>query len=306
MSVKHLVSIRDWSTADVAEILRIAAEMKRSADAERDALRGKTLGLLFETPSTRARVSFEVGIFQLGGVGLYLSGAELQLGRGETLADTARVLSRYVDGVVARFRTHAEVVEFSRHATVPVINGFSDLFRPCQALTDYFTLIEKKQDLKGRKIAYVGEGNNMCHSLIYGANKFGMDIAVATPQGLEPKAIIVKSANREAKQSGSHIIVTDDPSAAVEGADAVYTDGWVSMGQEAEAEQKKAALEPYQVNAALMAKAKPDAVFMHCLPAHRDEEVNSEVLDGPQSIVFDQAENRLHVQKALLVSMMRS
>jgi ornithine carbamoyltransferase len=305
MSVKHLISIRDWSGADVAELLRLSREMKRSADAYREALAGKTLGMIFEKPSTRTRVSFEVGIYQLGGVGLYLSGSDLQLGRGETIADTAKVLSRYVDGVMARFVSHAGVVELSRQATIPVINGLSDLFHPCQALADYFTLMEKKQDLKGRKIAYVGDGNKTCHSLLYGANKFGMDIAVATPAGLEPKAIIVKSANREAKQSGSNIIVTNDPGAAVEGADAVYTDVWVSMGQEAEAEQKKGALKPYQVDAALMAKAKPDAVFMHCLPAHREEEVTSEVLDGPQSIVFDQAENRLHVQKAILYMLMR-
>jgi ornithine carbamoyltransferase len=305
MSAKHLISIRDWSGADVAELLRLSAEMKRSADSYREALRGKTLGMIFEKPSTRTRVSFEVGIYQLGGVGLYLSGSDLQLGRGETIADTARVLSRYVDAVMARFGAHAHVVELARHATVPVINGLSDLLHPCQALADYFTLMEKKHDLKGRKIAYVGDGNNMCHSLIYGANKFGMDIAVATPAGMEPKAIIVKSANREAKQSGSNIIVTHEPGSAVEGADVVYTDVWVSMGQEAEAQQKKSTLEPYRVDAALMAKAKPDAVFMHCLPAHREEEVTSEVLDGPQSIVFDQAENRLHVQKAIMCLLMR-
>jgi ornithine carbamoyltransferase len=305
MSAKHLISIRDWSGADVTELMRLSAEMKRSADSYREALRGRTLGMIFEKPSTRTRVSFEVGIYQLGGIGLYLSGSDLQLGRGETLADTAKVLSRYVDGIMARFGAHADVVELARHATVPVINGLSDLLHPCQALGDYFTLMEKKQDLKGRKIAYVGDGNNMCHSLLYGANKFGMDIAVASPDGLEPKAIIVKSANREAKQSGSNIVVTREPGAAVEGADAVYTDSWVSMGEEARAEQKKTALEPYQVDAALMAKAKPDAVFMHCLPAHRGEEVTPEVLDGPQSIVFDQAENRLHVQKAILCLLMR-
>jgi ornithine carbamoyltransferase len=261
--------------------------------------------MVFEKPSTRTRVSFEVGIYQLGGVGLYLSGSDLQIGRGETLADTARVLSRYVDAIAARLHTHADVVELARHATIPVLNGLSDLLHPCQALADYFTLLEKKQDLKGRKIGYVGDGNNMCHSLLYGANKFGIDIAVATPKGYEPKAIIVKSANREAKQSGSSIIVTHEPAAAVEGADAVYTDVWVSMGQEAEADKKKVAFKPYQVNANLMANAKPDAVFMHCLPAHREEEVTSEVLDGPQSIVLDQAENRLHVQKALMVLLMR-
>ncbi|MFQ5792127.1 MAG: ornithine carbamoyltransferase [Acidobacteriota bacterium] len=304
MKAKNLISIRDLSASDVSEIFELAAEMKRSPEDYRDALRGRTLGMIFEKKSTRTRVSFEVGIYQLGGMGLFLSSSDIQLGRGETVADTARVLSRYVDGVMARTYAHADMVELARHASVPVVNGLSDLLHPCQALTDYFTLAEKKQDLKGGKIAYVGDGNNMCHSLLYGANKVGMNIAIATPEHYEPKAIIMKSANREAAHVGVTVSLSHDPAGAVEGADAVYTDVWASMGQEVEAEKRKAAFQDYQVNADLMARAKPDAVFMHCLPAHRGEEVTAEVLDGPQSVVFDQAENRLHVQKAILYLLM--
>ena len=305
MKVRHLTSIRDLSSADVTEVFRLAADMKRSPDRYRGALAGKTLAMIFQRPSTRTRVSFEVGIYQLGGIGLHLSGNDLQLGRGETIADTARVLSRYVDAIMARTHAHQDIVELARDASVPVINGLSDLLHPCQALADYFTLLEHKQTLRGRKIAYVGDGNNMCHSLLYGANKVGMHIAVATPQGYEPKSIIMKSVQREAQQVGVQVTLTEDPGVAVEGADAVYTDVWASMGQEAEAEVRKGIFRPYQVNASLMARAKPDAVFMHCLPAHRGEEVSAEVIDGPQSIVFDQAENRLHVQKAILHFLLR-
>ena len=305
MKVRHLTSIRDLSSADVTEVFRLAADMKRSPDRYTGALAGKTLAMIFQKPSTRTRVSFEVGIYQLGGIGLHLSGNDLQLGRGETIADTARVLSRYVDAIMARTHAHQDIVELARDASVPVINGLSDLLHPCQALADYFTLLEHKQTLRGRKIAYVGDGNNMCHSLLYGANKVGMHIAVATPQGYEPKSIIMKSVQREAQQVGVQVTLTEDPGVAVEGADAVYTDVWASMGQEAETEVRKGIFRPYQVNASLMARAKPDAVFMHCLPAHRGEEVSAEVIDGPQSIVFDQAENRLHVQKAILHFLLR-
>jgi ornithine carbamoyltransferase len=305
MSLRHLTSIRDLSAADIAKLFKLAADMKRAPDTYRDALAGKTLAMIFQKPSTRTRVSFEVGIYQLGGIGLHLSGSDLQLGRGETIGDTARVLSRYVNAVMARVYAHQDIVELARDATVPVINGLSDLLHPCQALTDYFTLLEKKQPLKGRKIAYVGDGNNMCNSLLYGATKLGMHMAVATPEAYEPKSIIMKSVQREAQKVGVQVTLTEDPGIAVEGADVVYTDVWASMGQEAEAEQRKGILRPYQVNAALMARAKPDAVFMHCLPAHREEEVSAEILDGPQSIVFDQAENRLHVQKAILHLLMK-
>lgn len=305
MQTRHLVSIRDLSAADVVEIFRLATEIKVSPQSHRDALRGKALGMVFERPSTRTRVSFEVGIYQLGGLGLHMSGADLHM-IGEAASDTARVLSRYVDGIVARVQSHADVADMARSATVPVINGLSDLLNPCQALADYFTLAERKGDLKGRKVAYVGDGNPICNSLLYGANKVGVDIAVATPEGYEPKSIIVKSAQREAKQSGTQIAVVRDPSLAVADADAVYTDRWTPMGLESESDKRKAVFQPYQVHIELMSRAKPDAVFMHCLPAKREEEVTSEVLDGPQSIALEQAENRLYVQKAILLLLMKS
>jgi ornithine carbamoyltransferase len=300
MEPKHLISIRDLTAEDVSEVFRIASEMKASPDKFRGVLAGKTLALLFQKHSTRTRVSFQVGMFQLGGIALQLSFRDLQLDRGETLADTAKVLSSYVNGIVARTNAHADLVELSKHSSVPVINGLTDLLHPCQAISDYFTLKEKKGSLKGRKIAYVGDGNNMCHSLIYGAVKVGMDIAVATPAGYEPKSIIVKSATREATSAGVSVVLPQDPAAAAQGSDAVYTDTWVSMGQEAEEQERLQAFQGYQVTAALMSKAKPGALFMHCLPAHRGREVADDVIDGPQSAVWLQAENRLHVQKALL------
>jgi ornithine carbamoyltransferase len=300
MEPKHLISIRDLSAEDVQEIFRLARDMKASPEKYRGVLSGKTLALLFQRPSTRTRVSFQVGIIQLGGIALQLGFNDLQLGRGETLADTARVLSSYVNGIVARTSSHADLVELAKYATVPVVNGLTDLLHPCQALADYFTLSEKKGNLQGKKIAYVGDGNNMCHSLLYGANKLGMDIAVATPGGYEPKSIIVKSATREAKTAGVTVILTQDPAAAVQGSEAVYTDTWVSMGQEEETATRLQAFRGYQVTAELMSKARPGALFMHCLPAHRGQEVAEEVIDGPQSAVWLQAENRLHVQKAIL------
>ncbi|MGH9318375.1 MAG: ornithine carbamoyltransferase [Vicinamibacteria bacterium] len=300
MEPRHLISIRDLTAQDVAEVFRLSAEMKSSPQKYASVLAGKTLALLFQKPSTRTRVSFQVGMFQLGGIALPLSFRDLQIERGESLSDTARVLSAYVNGIVARTNAHADLVELSKNSSVPVINGLTDLLHPCQALADFFTLTEKKGSLKGRKIAYVGDGNNMCHSLLYGAIKVGMDIAVATPEGYEPKSIIVKSASREATSAGVTVVLTQDPAAAVQGSDAVYTDTWVSMGQEAEEKERLQAFRRYQVDAALMAKAKKDALFMHCLPAHRGHEVSDDVIDGPQSAVWLQAENRLHVQKALL------
>jgi ornithine carbamoyltransferase len=304
MEPKHLISIRDFTVQDVSEVFRLAADMKSAPEKYRAVLAGKTLALLFDKPSTRTRVSFQVGIFQLGGLALQLRTSDLQLGRGETLADTARVLSSYVDAIVARTGAHADLVELAKHARVPVINGLTDLLHPCQALSDYFTLAERKGNLQGRKITYVGDGNNMCHSLLYGANKVGMDIAVATPAGYEPKSIIVKSATREAKTAGVTVVLTHDPVAAVQGADAIYTDTWVSMGQEGEEQARQQALRGYQVDAELLSKAKADATFMHCLPAHRGQEVTDDVIDGPQSAVWLQAENRLHVQKAILYLLM--
>ena len=294
MEPKHLISIRDLSAKDVSEIFRLTVDLKATPDRFKTSLEGKTLGLFFQSPSTRTRTAFHVAMYQLGGLAIDLNHRDMQTSRGESMADTAKTLSRYLDGIVARMRSHAHLVELSRNAEVPVINGLTDLLHPCQVLGDFLTLIEKKGSLTGRKLAYVGPGNHICHSLIYGAIKSGMNVAVASPSGYQPKALILKSANREASAAGVTISVTDNPAAAVQGADVVYTDAWVAMGQEAQAEERVEALAPYQVNAALMSHAKSDALFMHSLPARREEEVTKEVVDGTQSVIFEQAENHLH------------
>jgi len=263
------------------------------------------LAMIFQKPSTRTRVSFEVGMFQLGGCALYLGADAIQLQRGETIADTARVLSRYVDGIMARVFAHQDVLDLARQATVPVINGLSDLLHPCQALADAFTLLEHRGSLEGLKMAYVGDGNNVCHELMFACVKLGMSLSVATPDGYGPNPLLVKSAAREAQKLGTPVpFLTGDPMEAVTGADAVYTDVWTSMGQEAEARAREQAFRGFMVSAKMMAAAGPKALFMHCLPAHRGEEVAAEVIDGPQSVVLDEAENRLHTQKALLVLLM--
>jgi ornithine carbamoyltransferase len=305
MKQKHLLSLKDYSRADIEEIFNLAREMKSRPRDYRKALDGKTLAMIFQKPSTRTRVSFEVGMYQLGGHALFLGADAIQLNRGETVPDTARVLSRFVDGIMARVFAHQDIMDLARHATVPVINGLSDLLHPCQALAAYFTLLERRGTLDGLKVAYVGDGNNVCHELMFGAVKLGMAMSVASPAGYEPKELIVKSAAREAQKSKSPLPeVMSDPREAVKGADVIYTDVWTSMGQEAESEARAQAFQGYVVDPALMSHAKPDAVFMHCLPAHRGEEVAAEVMDGPQSVVFDEAENRLHVQKALMVLLM--
>jgi ornithine carbamoyltransferase len=263
---------------------------------------GVTLGLVFEKPSTRTRVSFEAGINQLGGQSVFLSASDLQLSRGESVADTAKVLSRYLDGLVIRTYGHGTVEEWARHATIPVINGLTDLCHPCQALSDLLTIRERKGRLKGVKLAYVGDGNNVANSLIEGAAKMGMAISLACPTGFEPDQRIVDVARLEAEDTGATIELTEDPQVAVKEADVVYTDVWVSMGQEREQSRRLTALAPYQVNERLMKLARPDAVIMHCLPAHRGQEITAGLLDGPQSVVLEQAENRLHMQKAILVA----
>jgi len=301
MKQKHLVSLRDYARADIEEIFDLAAAMKADPTTYTEVLKGKSLAMIFQKPSTRTRVSFEVGMYQLGGTALYLGADAIQLQRGESIADTARVLSRYVDGIVARVFSHQDVMDLARHGTVPVINGLSDLLHPCQALADYFTLRERRGSLDGLKIAYVGDGNNVCHELMLGAVKLGMSISVASPKGYEPSSLMVKSAAREAQRGGTSAPeVTDDPMAAAVGAHVVYTDVWTSMGQEEQQADRSEAFQAYMVTPDMMAVADPEAVFMHCLPAHRGEEVAAEVIDGPQSVVFDQAENRLHTQKALL------
>jgi len=305
MKQKHLLSLKDYSRADIEEIFDLARRMKARPGDYRKALDGKTLAMIFQKPSTRTRVSFEVGMFQLGGHALFLGADAIQLHRGETVPDTAKVLSRFVDGIMARVFAHQDITDLARHATVPVINGLSDLLHPCQALAAYFTLLERRGSLEGLKIAYVGDGNNVCHELMFGAVKLGIAMSVAAPAGYEPNQLIVKSAAREAQKGKAPAPeVMSDPREAVKGADVVYTDVWTSMGQEAESEARTKAFEGYIVDQTLMSRAKPDAVFMHCLPAHRGEEVAAEVMDGPRSIVFDEAESRLHVQKALMALLM--
>ena len=305
MHQKHLISLKDYSREEIEEIFDLAAAVKADSAAYGGVLQGKSLAMIFQKPSTRTRVSFEVGMFELGGTALHLGAHDIQLQRGESVADTARVLSRLVDGIMARVFAHQDILDLARYGSVPVINGLSDLLHPCQALADYFTLRERRGSVDGLKIAYVGDGNNVCHELMFGAVKLGMAMTVASPEGYQPNQLIVKSATREAQKLSSPLPeVVTDPMAAVEGADVVYTDVWTSMGQEEEAEARLAAFQGYMVTPEMMAAASPEAVFMHCLPAHREEEVAAEVIDGPQSVVFDEAENRLHVQKAVMMLLM--
>ncbi len=302
---KHLLSIADLSQVEVEAILDKAAELKKKLKKgePHELLHGKTLGMIFAKPSTRTRVSFETAMTQLGGHAIYLGMNDIQLGRGETIADTARTLSRYVDVVMARLFKHDNLLELAENSEVPVINGLTDLLHPCQVLADLFTVREQKGKLEGLKLAYVGDGNNVCNSLLLGCSKVGVGISVATPNGYTPDAEILKQAKREAEASKVKMEVITDPHKAVTDADVVYTDVWVSMGQETERKRRLRDFKSYQVDSKLLEGAKPDAIFMHCLPAHRQEEVTAEVIDGPHSVVFDQAENRLHVQKAILVQL---
>ena len=294
------------SRAEIEALLRLASllKAKQQGGTPHRLLQGKTLGLLFQKPSTRTRVSFEAGMNQLGGHALVLPMADIQLSRGESVADTARVLSRYLDGIVIRTYDHATVEEWAREATMPVINGLTDLSHPCQALSDLLTIKEKKGTLKGIKIAYVGDGNNVANSLIEATAKMGMTIALGCPSGYQPDQHVVDVARVEAVKTGATIDVGQDPYVAVKEADVVYADVWISMGREREQARRLKVLSPYQVNSRLVAKAKPDAIVMHCLPAHRGEEITAEVLDGPQSVIIDQAENRLHMQKAILTKLL--
>lgn len=303
---RHLLSPQDLSPSELEALLDKAAELKQKLKRgePHEYLRGKTLGMIFAKPSTRTRVSFETAMTQLGGHAIYLGWNELQLGRGETVADTARTLSRYVDAVVARLFEHEQLLELASNSAVPVINGLTDLLHPCQTLADLLTIREHRGKLRGIKLAWVGDGNNVCNSLLLGCTLVGMDISAACPRGYEPNAKIIEQARRNAVLSGSELELTRDPRKAVSGADVVYTDVWVSMGQERERKRRLRAFKRYQVNERLMKLAKGDAIFMHCLPAHRGEEVTDEVIDGPRSVVFDQAENRLHTEKAVLCAVM--
>jgi ornithine carbamoyltransferase len=299
MAKRDFLSMESITTEEMRTLLDRAAAMK-AARGPADALAGKSVAMLFEKPSTRTRVSFEVAIAELGGSPIPLSASELQLGRGETIEDTGRVLSRYVHGIVVRTFGQDRLERLAASAAVSVINALSDLEHPCQALADLLTVREHLGSFAGRTLAYVGDGNNVAHSLLLAGAMAGMRVVVATPPGYEPIPQIVKRADEIAQDTGGAVDVTTDAPDAVRGADAVYTDVWASMGQEQEAAERKLIFAPYQVNPVLLARAKPGAIVLHCLPAHRGEEIAAEVLDGPQSVVWDQAENRLHVQKALL------
>ncbi len=303
---KDFLGLVDYTAEEIEYLLGLAIDLKRKQKAgeTHHLLKGKTLGMIFEKSSTRTRVSFEVGMFQLGGHALFLSKNDLQLGRGETVWDTAQTMSRFLDGIMIRTFAHRSVIELARGATVPVINGLTDLSHPCQALADYQTIFEKKGRLKGLKVAYIGDGNNMLHSLLMGASKLGMDFSAATPEGYDADPEVVEIAHDNANQSGSKLNLCRDAREAIENADVVYTDVWASMGFEAEQAKREIAFKNYQVNDELIRHAKKDYLFMHCLPAHRGEEVSESVIDGPNSIIFDQAENRLHAQKAIMAAIM--
>ncbi|MCY8516108.1 ornithine carbamoyltransferase [Bacillus atrophaeus] len=295
---KDLLTLKDLSESDISALLTEAADLKQNKI--QPIFQGKTLAMIFEKSSTRTRVSFEAGMAQLGGNALFLSQKDLQLGRGETVADTAKVLSGYVDAIMIRTFEHEKVEELAEHADIPVINGLTDKYHPCQALADLLTIKEIKGKLKGVKVAYIGDGNNVAHSLMVGCAKMGCDVSIASPKGYEVLEEAANAAKEYAGVSGSSITLTADPVEAVKGADVIYSDVFTSMGQEAETNERLTVFAPYQVNASLVKHAKPDYTFLHCLPAHREEEVTAEIIDGPNSAVFQQAENRLHVQKALL------
>ena len=304
--MKHLLSLNDLTTEEIEQILTLAAKLKKDLKngVENKILKGKTLGMIFAKSSTRTRVSFEVGMYQLGGTALYLNANDIQLGRGEIIYDTANVLSRYLDGIMIRTFKQSDVEDLAKYGSIPVINGLTDLFHPCQILADLQTIQEQKGRLQGLKLAYVGDGFNIANSLLHGCAKVGMNIAIATPKGYECDTVIVEEAKATAKLTGSKIIVTDDPELAFDNADVMYTDTWISMGQEDEKETRMKAFMPYQVNAKLVSKAKDNAIFLHDLPAYRDFEVTAEIIDGPNSFIFDQAENRMHAQKAVMALLM--
>ncbi len=305
MTSHDFLSIRDFTPEEIRHLLDLAASIKARPAQYADALKGKTLAMIFEKPSLRTRVSFDVGIHQLGGFSIYLSPAEINLGKRESIPDVARNLERMVQGIMIRTFAHRIVEEMAEYAQVPIINGLTDYSHPCQAMADYLTVQEVKGRLEGIKLAFVGDGNNVAHSLMFGGARLGVNVAVVTPQGYEPAEDAVCWTREEGRKTGATLLVTNDPAEGVRGADVIYTDVWASMGQEAEAEARKKIFLPYQVNDALFSKAKPDAVFMHCLPAHRGEEVTNDVIESPRSVVFQEAENRLHAQKAIMASLMK-
>ncbi len=294
---RDFLTLWDLSSEEISLLLKRAVELKSGKDENKCPLIGKSIGLLFEKPSTRTRVSFEVGIYQLGGQAIYMSPKDIQLGRGETIRDTAGVLSRYLSAIVIRTFSHNTLMEFASNSSIPVINGLSDLHHPCQALADLMTILEKKGRLKDIRLAYIGDGNNVANSLIEASSRMEINLRIACPEGYEPDPDVLDRARVSAK---SEILILRDPREAAGRADVIYTDVWVSMGQEKEAEEKKSKFKGYQLNSKLLSCAKKDAIVLHCMPAHRGEEITDDVMDGPQSAVIDQAENRLHTQKALL------
>ena len=300
---KDLISIHDLSADEVQEILDCAANLKvmQKTGIPHQYLKGKTLGMIFEKSSTRTRVSFEVGIFQLGGTGLFLSNKDLQLGRGEPIKDTARVLSRYLDGIMIRTFGHDRILELAKYADVPVINGLSDLLHPCQVLTDLLTIREHKgKNFRSLKMAYVGDGNNMTNSYLFGAAKVGMNLTVATPANYKPNAEVFEQALTDAEETKAELVWTENPVDAVKDADIIATDTWASMGQEAEHDERKKIFAPYQVNKELLQQASKNAIVLHCLPAYRGEEITDEVFENNAHVIFEEAENRLHTQKAIM------
>src|SRR5579862_9882789 len=303
--VNDLLTGAEWGAAQTRELLALATDVKAHPEHYAKTLRGKTLAMIFEKPSLRTRVTFEVGIQSMGGAVVFLDQTQARLGERESIADVARNLERWVQGIVARVYEQRVLDEMAATTEIPVVNALSDRFHPCQALADYFTLEEKFGALKGFKLAYVGDGNNVCHSLLYLGARLGVNLRVATPANYAPDADVVADSRRVAKETKAKIELFTDPREAVEDVQAVYTDSWTSMGFEAEEKVRSEVFKPYQVNRKLMALAERDAVFMHCLPAHRGYEVTPEILDGPQSVVLDQSENRMYVQKAILHTLFR-
>lgn len=303
---KHLLTLQDWSEDEIYQCLSLAVKLKamQKNGEKQTCLSGKTLAMIFAKSSTRTRVSFEVGTYQLGGSALFLSTSDIQLGRGEPISDTAQVLSRMVDGIMIRTFKQSDLEALAKYGSIPIINGLTDEFHPCQVLADLLTIYEKKGTLKGLKLAFVGDGNNMAHSLMIGCSKLGIDVSIASPDGYKPNPIYTAWSVANAEAHGSKVTICSDPLEACKDADVLYTDVWASMGQEGEAAERKKAFAGYQINAEALAIAKKDCIFLHCLPAHRGEEVTAEVIDGKHSVVFDEAENRLHAQKAVMALLM--
>jgi len=297
---RDLMSLQDFTRNEILDILNLTEKLKKNKDSSSNLLKDKTIALLFQKPSNRTRVSFEVGVSQLGGNCIYLGPHEINLGVRESTKDVSKTLSRYLDGIVARTNFHEDIVEMAKNSDIPIINGLSDLYHPCQALTDLYSIQEKFDKTEGLTLAYVGDGNNVCNSLLLGCSKIGINIRIATPRGYEPNSDVIEIASFSAEKSGSRISIFNSPIDAVKDADVIYADVWVSMGQEEESKKRLKDFKGFQINAELVKEAKDNYIFMHCLPAHRDQEVTADIIDGDHSIVFDQAENRLHTQKAIL------